>query len=125
LSEGMLEGVPDLGVGSLLRASPGGTIALTPMWEAGAVERYQVISFDIAASKLTIENRVEDMACTWYVSRGFLNRGQTALEFTDDRLGTIWSLPTDAKTGERDSLVMVANDQRGGTNVVEVTVEYR
>ena len=37
----------------------------------------------------------------------------------------VWSLPTDAKTGERDSLVMVTNDQRGGTNVVEVTVEYR
>lgn len=39
------------------------------------------------------------------------------------RLGTIWSLPTDAQTGERDGLVVV-NDQRG-TGVVEVTVEYR
>jgi hypothetical protein len=125
LSEGMLEGVPDLGVGSLVRASPGGTIALTPMWEAGAVERYQVLSFDIASSKLTIENRVEDMACTWYSSRGFLNGGQTSLEFTDNRLGAVWTLPTDAKAGERDSIVMVANDQRGGTSVVEVTVEYR
>ena len=125
LTEGTLEGEPDLGLGSLVRASPGGTIALTPMWEAGAVERYQVISFDIDTSELIVLNRVEDMACTWYTTRGFISSGTTSLTFTNDRLGSIWQLPTDAVAGERDSLVLVVLDQRGGTTVAEVTVEYR
>lgn len=125
LTKGMLEGEPDLGLGSLVRASPGGQIAITPMWEANAVERYQVISFDIEASKLTILNRVEDMACNWYATRGRVSSGLTSLQFDDDRLGMVWSLPTDAEPGERDSVILVILDQRGGTAVGEITVEYR
>lgn len=125
LTQGTLEGVPDLGLGSLVRASPGAQIALTPMWAEGAVERYQVVSFDIEASQLVVLNRIEDMACSWYASRGSLNSGLSSLQFSDERLGNVWTLPSDAKSGERDSLVLVVLDQRGGTTVGEVTVEYR
>ncbi len=125
LSTGMLEGVPDVGIGSLVRAAPGGQLAVTPMWGADAVERYQVISFDIEASKLTILNRVEDMACNWYATRGTVSSALTSLQFDDDRLGMVWTLPADAVVGERDSMILVVLDQRGGTAVGEITVEYK
>jgi hypothetical protein len=125
LATGMVELPPTLGLGSLLRADAGTAIALTPVWGPGAAERYQVLSFDIDSSKLVVENRVEDLACQWFVTRGTVARTQTALEFTRDRLGNVWTLPTDAVAGERDSLVLIALDQRGGTAVAEVTVEYR
>jgi hypothetical protein len=125
LTKGTLVATPDLGVTSLVRADPGGQIALTPVWADGAVERYQVLSFDIETSKIGVQNRVEDLACEWYVTRGSTTNPQTALQFTTEHLGNVWSLPTNAKSGERDSLVLVVLDQRGGTSVAQVTVEYR
>ncbi len=126
LTEGLLEGEPDLfRMNSVVRVSPGGVLALTPMWQAGASERYQIISFDIESSLITIINRQEDLACTWYSTRGTVSEDITAKEFTNNRYGIIWNLPPDARSGERDSLVLVVLDQRGGTTVGEVNVEYR
>lgn len=125
LTEGTLEGEPDVRFNSLLRVSPGGVVAVTPVWAPGAVERYQIISFDIDTSKVTVVNRVEDMALSWYASRGLPSSSLTSLENSNGRLGVVWNLPTDAQTGERDSLVVVVMDQRGGTTVVPLTVEYR
>ena len=125
LTQGTLEGEPDLRNGSLLRVSPGGSISLTPMWAPGAVERYQVISFDIDTSTITVLNRVEDMACNWYASRGLPSPALTSIEYTQERLGMVWSFPADARSGERDSLALVVQDQRGGTTVFTVNVEYR
>lgn len=125
LTEGMLTGVaPDLGVGSLLRTDPGAAIAITPVFTPDASEQYQVISFDIEASKIIVLNRVEDLACTWYSTRGDLTDSMTALQ-QGDALGIAWQLPFEAESGERDSLVLVVLDQRGGTAVAEITVEYR
>jgi hypothetical protein len=95
------------------------------MFAPGAVERYQVLSFDIEASRITILNRVEDLACNWYSTRGPTSNTLTSLQFTRERLGVLWQLPADAVSGERDSLVLVVLDQRGGTAVAEVTVTYR
>jgi len=125
LTQGVLEGEPDLGLTSLLRVSPGGAVAITPVWGPLASERYQVISFDIESSKVVVLNRVEDLACTWYSTRGALSSALTSLEFSDDRLGLVWNLPSDAVSGERDSLVLVVLDQRGGTTVAELNVVYR
>ena len=125
LSEGMLEGVPDLGLGSLVRAVPGGQLVITPMWDAHAIEHYQVISFDVADSKLIILNRIEDIACNWYATGGKVSSGLTSLQFNNERLGILWDLPTDVEVGERDSLLLVVLDQRGGTAVGEITVEYK
>jgi len=125
LTQGTLEGEPDLRNGSLIRVSPDASIAVTPMWAPGAVERYQVISFDVDTSAVTVLNRVEDMACNWYASRGLPSSALTSLEFTDERLGVVWNFPVDAESGERDSLVLVVQDQRGGTTVFTVNVEYR
>lgn len=125
LREGYVSDVePDLGVGSLLAADPGALIAVTPVLTADASEQYQVISFDIEASKVIVLNRVEDLACTWYSTRGELSASMTALQ-NRDALGVTWRLPFDAQPGERDSMVLVMLDQRGGTAVGEITVEYR
>jgi hypothetical protein len=125
LTKGTVVATPDLGLSSLVRVDAGKQIALTPVWAEGAVERYQVLSFDIETSRIGVENRVEDMACQWYVTRGSTANPQTALQFTTERLGNVWSLPRNARSGERDSLVLVVLDQRGGTSVAQVTVEYR
>lgn len=125
LTEGYLSGVaPDLGVGSLLRADPGASIAITPVFTPDASEQYQVVSFDIEASQIILLNRVEDLACTWYSTRGNVSDSMTALQ-QGDALGVSWQLPFEAQAGERDSLVLVVLDQRGGTAVAEITVEYR
>jgi hypothetical protein len=116
--------------GSTIGASPGATLQLTPVFGAGnsgvpnSVERYQVISFDIEASKIIILNRVEDLACNWYSTRGELSSTLTAEQFNPS-LGITWTLPTDAEPGQRDVLVLVVLDQRGGTDVAELTVEYQ
>lgn len=115
---------PDLGLGSLLRASPGAVITVTPVFLPGPAERYQVVSFDVEASRVTLLNRVEDLACDWYTTRGNVSSSRTALQFRDE-LGVSWQLPTNVSAGERDSLVLVVLDQRGGTAVAEITVEYR
>lgn len=125
LPQGYVEGEPDLGLQSLLRVSPGGRVAITPIWAPGSAERYQVISFDIESSELTVLNRVEDLACTWYSTRGDLSGTLTSLQFNNERLGIVWQLPSDAASGERDSLVLVVLDQRGGTSVAELHVVYR
>jgi hypothetical protein len=125
LTQGILEGEPDVGLRSLLRVSPGGQVALTPVWAPGSAERYQVISFDIETSELVVVNRVEDLACTWYSTRGSLSTPLTSLQFNNRRLGLVWQLPRDAASGEEDSLVLVALDQRGGTTVAELRVVYR
>jgi hypothetical protein len=125
LPQGYVEGEPDLGLQSLLRVSPGGRVAITPVWAPGSAERYQIISFDIETSELIVVNRVEDLACTWYSTRGNLSGTLTSLQFNDERLGVVWQLPTDAVSGERDSLVLVVLDQRGGTSVAELHVVYR
>lgn len=108
--------------------APGSVVQVTPVFtDSGAapnsVERYQVISFDIEASKLIILNRVEDLACNWYSTRGEISSTLTAEQFAPS-LGVTWTLPSDAQPGERDVLVMVVLDQRGGTAVGELTVVY-
>ncbi len=115
---------PDVGVGSVLGVKPGDTIALTPVFTADSVERYQVVSFDVETSKIILLNRVEDLACNWYTTRGNTQGSLTALQF-GATLGNVWTLPADAQPGERDSIVMVVLDQRGGTAVGEITVEYQ
>lgn len=111
-----------------IEAEPGAVVQITPVFdESGSapnsVEKYQVISFDIEANKIIILNRVEDLACTWYSTRGEVSQTLTAEQFTN-ALGVTWTLPTDAEPGQTDVLVMVVLDQRGGTAVGEISVKY-
>lgn len=115
---------PDLGLGSLVRVDRGATLAVTPVFGPDPAERYQVVSFDIAASQVILLNRVEDLACQWSSTRGSVSAADTALQFGDG-LGISWQLPFDVETGERDSLILVVLDQRGGTAVARIDVEYR
>ena len=114
----------ELGPGSLVRADAGSLLGFQPVFTVDTVEKYQVVSFDIETSKIILLNRIEDIACNWYSTRGDVSNNLTALQFGPS-LSMTWQLPTDALPGERDSLIVVVLDQRGGTDVGEVTVEYR
>lgn len=112
----------------ILEQAPGDVLHLTPLFTGdleapNSVERYQVISFDIEASQIIILNRIEDLALSWYSTRGEVSDTLTAEQF-GDVLGVSWTLPSEAVAGEQDTIVVVILDQRGGTAVGEITVRY-
>ncbi len=115
----------DLGPSSLLRVPRGGHVNLTPVFPPGDRQHYQVLSFDIETSALFAENRWEDYVVSWYTTRGDVSNPQTETLFSG-RLGVTWQLPSaDVESGQRDTIVAVVRDQRGGTTVGKVVVEYR
>jgi hypothetical protein len=119
----------DLRERSIVEAIAGDVLHLTPVFglsgpAINSVERYQVVSFDVEASKIIILNRIEDFAVSWYSTRGELSRTLTAEQFTQG-LGATWTLPIEAGAGEQDTLVVVVLDQRGGTAVGEIVVTYQ
>ncbi len=110
---------------SILRADRGAVLAIEPVFRAGTVERYQVIGFDVELSKILLLNRVEDIALSWFSTGGEVSNGLTAVQ-QSHTLGVTWALPTDTReSGDRDTLVVVVQDQRGGTTVGTITVVYR
>lgn len=114
----------DLGRSSLLRVPRGGRVHLTPVFPPGDREHYQIISFDVDSQTLFAENRWEDYVVSWYTTRGDVSDPLTELQF-GGRLGVTWQLPRNVESGERDTIVAVVRDQRGGTTVGQVVVEYR
>ena len=123
LTRGLVTGTPDIDVGSVVRAHAGQKIGITPVFADGASEQYQTVNFDLNTRAIQLQNATEDLACNWYNTRGDTSRTLTALAFVKG-LGVVWTLPDNALAGERDSLVLVVLDQRGGTAVGEITVEY-
>jgi hypothetical protein len=116
---------PDLGLGSLLRAQPGAVLHLTPVFAENDVQHYQVLSFNIEDSTLRIQNRFEDYVASWYSTAGETSTSRSNVQF-NRRLGVTWQLPTlGVEPGDRDALIVVVRDQRGGTSVAQVVVEYR
>lgn len=119
------EASPDVGVRSLLRVSRGATLRVEPIFAPGVRERYQIIGYTIEDSALFIENRLEDTVASWYSTAGNVSTGQSTLQF-DGNLAISWALPqTGIAAGQRDSLIVVIRDQRGGAAVGQITVEYR
>ena len=112
-----------LGPTSLIRANPGATLYVRPVLKPDSREIYQVYGFDLDDQSLTIQNRWEDFAVNWYSTRGQvpdLTTGQF-----QESLDAEWSLPFDVEPGERDTIVMMMRDQRGGLAMGQITVEYR
>ncbi|MFZ9887856.1 MAG: hypothetical protein ACO3JL_10165 [Myxococcota bacterium] len=117
--------VSDLGPRSLLRVPRGGEVHLTPVFAVGDREHYQVLKFGVETQELFLENRWEDYVVSWYSTRGDVSRDVSDVQFFG-RLGLTWQLPFDGVLpGERDTLVAIARDQRGGTAVGHIVVEYR
>lgn len=115
----------DLGRSSLLRVPRGGHINLTPVFPPGDQQHYQVLSYEVDSQELFIENRWEDYVVSWYTTRGDVSDPLTDIQL-DRHLGVTWQLPReDVESGERDTIVAVVRDQRGGTTVAKVVVEYR
>lgn len=115
----------DLGRSSLLRVPRGGRVNLTPVFPPGDRQHYQILGFEVDSQQLFVENRWEDYVVSWYTTRGDVSDPLTELQL-GDRLGVTWQLPfANVESGERDTLVAVVRDQRGGTTVGQVVVEYR
>ena len=114
----------DVGTDSRLAAAPGTILTLSPVFAADAVEPYQVITLAVEAQKIGVETRLEELAVSWYSTRGDISDTLTAIAVTET-LGVRWALPTDALVGEQDTLVAVVVDQRGGTAVGLIQVTYR
>lgn len=109
---------------ALIRADAGARLTIEPVFRADSVENYQIVSFDIEESRVLLVNRVEDTALNWYTTDGDVSSSLTALQL-DHEVGVDWNLATDKEPGERDTLVVVVQDQRGGSAVGTITVEYR
>jgi hypothetical protein len=84
------------------------------------VEMYQVMIRDPQTSVIHVENKRENISCNWYATSGDPSDAQT----TSDDLSITWTLP-ESPPNARDALVVVVLDQRGGTTVSRIDVEYR
>jgi len=111
-----------LGKRSLIEVTAGALLHVRPVFAPGAREPYQVFGFDLNNQKLTIENRLEDFALEWTATNGSVP-GSSDAEL-GNTLEVTWSLPF-RDPGERDALVLILRDQRGGVEVGQITVEYR
>jgi hypothetical protein len=164
----------DVGPNPVIKARPGATVHIRPVFAPGTFQPYQVVVDPIEGS-FSIENRYEDMVCNWYRTAGSVSFQTTSTESSfqpggggpggggdgpggdgdgegpgdgppgfltnNDFITPVdvdWGLPPDnlppgaenvenpnlVVIGERDALVVVIKDQRGGTAVGQITVEY-
>lgn len=122
-SKGMfIADTSDVSPNALLKVPSGALLEIVPVFRDGAVEPYQIVSFDFEKSQLTIENRVEDFALAWYTTAGSTSNFTSSLQFQES-LNNLWQLPQ-RDPGERESLVLVVVDQRGGTAVGQINLEF-
>ncbi len=140
---------PQLGTRPVLRVQPGAVLDIRPVFAPGTMEPYQVFTLDPESQTTGVENRYEDFVCNWVVTRGEVSQQTTSTEpgaggggggsggggpggggspFGEDltSLDGRWELPDSdlVNAGERDALVMVVKDQRGGVAIGQITVEY-
>jgi hypothetical protein len=152
---------PQLGPNPTILVEPGGVLRIRPVFAPGSIERYQVIVNDPNTNVTTVEDRFEDFAAHWFVTRGTVELltqgwtsevgppGQPPIADLDGR----WELPSRSEIAgveteesgfpfggppgggpgddddvdipeARDAVVVVIKDQRGGTAVGQIIVEY-
>mgnify|MGYP000986025889 CR=1 FL=1 len=119
---------PIVGAGSVepvaeIVVTRGERLTLAPSFVAPP-EVHQVIGYDLVEERIVVKNVVEDYVVDFAVTAGTLERSQT-VPIVDDGLGVVWLTSRDRAEGERDVLVLVVRDQRGGTGVGVLTVIYR
>jgi len=61
---------PQLGPNPTLLVEAGGILTLRPVFAPGSVERYQVIVSDPGTEEIFVQDRFEDFAAHWFVTRG-------------------------------------------------------
>ena len=139
-------------------------LKIRPVFAPGSVEKYQVIVNDPDTEETYVEDRLEDFAVNWFVTRGSVEfrtqgwvssigaPGDNPIASVDGR----WQLPTASELAgieqvegglfggfgppgagpdgnddnvdvpeSRDTIVVIVKDQRGGTTVGQITVEYQ
>jgi hypothetical protein len=116
--------VADLEPKALLEVTPGSRVHLEPVFPEDVREMYQIFSFDLDDGTLVLENRFEDLSINWFKTGGSAPASSQPPQF-GGTFDVIWELPSNRGPGERDTLVAVIRDQRGGVAVGEIVVQYR
>ncbi len=122
-----------IGATATIRAHSGARLNLRPILAPGAVEAYQVYTFDIDNQSITLENRYEDPIISWYTTAGSAP-GQTQTQLQSS-LDVVWTLPffddiapedwADGDPLPRAALFGMLRDQRGGAAPIKIIVEVR
>ena len=92
----------------------GQEINIWPVLNRGHLEPYQIFEINLQESTLQLSNYREDMAVSWYASRGGVSPSLTPLPITQDGdLSASYSYP-EKDIPEQVTIYMVVRDQRGG-----------
>jgi hypothetical protein len=100
---------------------PGDHVRLWPVFEADALEPYQVFEIDLQDSTIHIGNYNEELAISWYGSVGFPSIPLTDLKINEG-YDTVYNYPS-VDAPERVTIYVVARDQRGGVSWETVELE--
>jgi hypothetical protein len=126
-----LDVTPDVGPVSVVKAAPGSTVRIDPVLTSASIENYQGFDLDIQTQKPVLENRTENIAVQWFATSGDVGAAKTAihtaaigLDKADGSLGTSFTALTSKHRGDRDTILVVVDDQRGGVAFGRIELEY-
>lgn len=106
-------------VSGTLHIPIGESIRLLPHFTEESLEEFQMLRLDINARKVEVQDRVEEMSVSWFATYGEVQDQLTWPKFTKT-LDTVYEAPDEVPEGERDTVWMVARDQRGGIAWISV-----
>jgi hypothetical protein len=101
----------------------GETIRLLPVFTPESSEAYQSIRLDLQSQSLYVQDEVEEISVSWFVTAGRVRDKLTWPQFTKS-LDTAYIAPNwpPAETDGRVTVWMVARDQRGGEAFMSVEI---
>lgn len=100
---------------------PGEMVRFRPVFTEASFEPYQRLETNIDTQELQVDDLVEEISVSWYISGGEIQDTITWPLFTLT-LDTVFTAPSQAPPSGLVSLWMVAQDQRGGTAWVQLEV---
>lgn len=110
---------PDGRVAGVLVLPAGEAVRIKPVFTAESSQAYQVLKTNLQTQQIIVDDRVEAISVSWFISDGEIQDQITWPLFTKS-LDTAYFAPD--KAG-RVTVWMVARDQRGGTEWMSVEIE--
>lgn len=106
-------------VSGTLHIPVGESVRLLPQFTDASSEEFQALRLDIDARKIEVQDRVEEISVSWFATYGEVQDQLTWPKFTKT-LDTVYEAPEEVPEAGRDTVWMVARDQRGGTAWISV-----
>lgn len=110
---------PDGRVAGVLNLPAGTAVRIKPVFTAESSQAYQVLEIDLQSQQIVVDDRVEEISVSWFISDGDIQDQLTWPIFTKS-LDTAYFAPDQAG---RVTVWLVARDQRGGTEWMSVEIE--